>query len=161
MFQRVFHVWAEPEEVAEYPSAVVLAATPGTYDASRFVPQHPRADMRIPPPDGRWLIATSELLVDLTVEVWATDPLERMALVSGLEDALCPHDYQYGLRLELPHYHGLRGTYEPTTVDYLDSETDAIRRYRRAAVTVRAQVSVVRLATYPGAIPRAKVDVVE
>lgn len=137
-FAKVFQTWAEPEVPAEYPSAVVYATEPGTYDARNFTPSTEQLA------DGFVIRLSAEFVQNVVVEVWTTDPKERVALVKMLEDAFSPVDWMYGFRLELPHYHNMRATFEPMTMAYDDSADDAQRRYRRVIMVLTAHVAVVR-----------------
>lgn len=158
-FRRVFDSWSEPEEGALYPSAIAYTTNNGIYDASKFTPTvNPKC--RIPAPDGRYLISPAEYVVDVVVEVWATDPIERRLLVMALEDAFNPFTGQYGFTLQLPHYHNVRSTFEPMQMGYMDSEAAAIRRDRRAVFVLSARVPLIRLASFPGAKPRVNVAAV-
>lgn len=158
--KHVFSTWAEPEDEATYPSAIVYAPGSATYDASRFSPGV-EARQRVPAPDNRYTVVLAEMVLDLTVELWTTDPSERAELVAAIEQGLNPLDNMYGLTLELPWYYNLRATYALQSMQYLDSEEESMRRYRRAVFTVTGQMPVVRLATIPGAKPRLDLQVVD
>ena len=155
---RVYESWADPEVQATFPSAVVLGSGPARYDASRLVPS---TVGRIALPDGRAVIAASEMELTLSVDVWATDSRARAALVGGLESALCPNEWRYGLLLDLPFYFGARAAYELTAVEYQDSEEGATRRYRRALISLVGTVPVYRLTMLPEARPRQSLTVEE
>jgi len=155
-FQRVFEDWPEPEDVAVYPSALVHTPSEATYDASKFSPSVTRTQ------DGGAISSASEMQVDLTVEAWATDPLERAAIMAMLEDAFNPPVHaRSGLILELPHYFSARATYEPMGVSYVNSEEEAQRRIRRVQVRLRAHLPILRVVQFPDARPFVKVEVVE
>lgn len=156
-FRKVYEVWAEPEDPADYPAAAVLMLEDAQYDASRFVPNGMSA-VRLPTPDSRYLLTSSEMMVKLVVEIVATDPVERQALVSMVEDGFAPVDWMYGVRLALPHYFGQHATYEPLSVQYFDSDEEGMRRFRRAQITVAASVPVTRLSAYPDAQPRFRLE---
>lgn len=159
-FKKVFPVWAQPEDVAEYPSATVLASGQGNYDGSRFTPgRGPRVTAD---PDTRYLISAAEFTVDMQVELWCTDPKERASIVAMLEDQLlAPLDERYGFILELPHYFNARAQYEPSALSYDDNEENSLRRYRKAVMTVRGQVPVLRLRNLPNAKISARTTVEE
>jgi hypothetical protein len=94
------------------------------------------------------------------VEAWATDALERMACAAMLEQAFYPVDWMTGFRLTLPHYHGVLAEYDVMTMAYLDSESDAGKRSRKAAFVVRARVPLVRVVgTRPGMAVRVKLEI--
>ena len=154
---RVFESYADPEVQAAFPSALVSSDTPGTYDASRLTPGEPvdRAQTN----EGNALISTSEFVLDMVIDIWATEARSRVALVAGMEHALSPTDWMYGLRLDLPYYFGARAGYELQSVQYVDSEESATRRYRRASMVVSGRVPVYRFAAMPVARPRLTLDV--
>jgi len=158
--KKVLSTWAEPEDEASYPAAIIAAPGSATYDASRFTPGI-QAEQRVPAPDGRYAVTLAEMILDLSIELWTTDPTERAELVAAIEQGLNPLDTQYGLTLELPWFYNLRAVYELKSMQYLDTEEDAMRRYRRAAFTVTGQMPVIRLAAYPGAKPRPIVQVID
>jgi hypothetical protein len=95
-------------------------------------------------------------MLDMVLDIWATDPLMRQNLVAMMEEALNPVDWRYGMLLELPFYFNERGTYEMIRMAYIDSEDVAQQRVRRARVTVRGRVSVTRLAKAPPANFRSR-----
>lgn len=152
-FKAVRREWAEPEQQAKYPSAVVFSRSEAVYDASGFTPSVNPAQ-QLPAPDGRFVISPSAMVVDLDIEVWGTDPQERIQLSAMLERALQPVAYRSGFQLTLPHYFGSIGTYLLKSVLIDDDQNDAIRRYRRANFTVNATVPVVQLVGLPTAKPR-------
>lgn len=154
--QKVFSSWAEAEEGIAFPSAIAYTTTIGVYEAKRLSPGV-QQNCKIPEPDGRFLVTPSDYVAPVTVEVWATDIVERGTLVGALEDAFNPFTGQYGFTLELPHYHNVRATYEPTQMGYMDSEADAMQRNRKAMFVLTGRVPLVKLATFPGAKPRANV----
>ena len=155
-FQEVFSSWAEPEDGARYPSAIAYTTTNGTYEAKALSPSV-APNCKIPEPDGRYLVSPSDYVDDVVVEIWATDPEERMILVGALEDAFNPFTGQYGFTLGLPHYHNVRATFEPLQMGYMDSETDATQRSRRAMFTLNGRLPLIKLASFPGAKPRPDV----
>lgn len=157
-FEQVFDVWAEPENIAIFPSAIAYTTSPGVYE-SKSLGGGLNSNCAIPAPDGRFLVTPAEYVVDITVEIWATDIQERMLLVSAMEDLFNPFIGQYGFTLQLPHYHNVRATYELLQMGYMDSETSAIRRDRRAVFTLSGSVPVVKLVIVPTAKPSVTVVV--
>lgn len=147
-FNQVFETWAEPEDEALYPSAAIYSAEDAMYDMSKFTPAVNHKE-RIALPDGRYLVTMSEMVLPITLDVWANDPTGRMDLVGLMEDVLSPVDWRYGVLLELPHYFNERGTYELMSSKYIDDEDSAKRRIRRATFVLKGRVPVVRLAAYP------------
>ena len=151
-FEGVHSEWAEPEEQARYPSAVVVPAGPGLYAPRSLTPSLNPGE-QLPPPDGRYLVAVADFEQPLNIEVWANGTEERGQLVAMLEQALFPVFFRSGFVLELPHYFNVRGTYLPKSVVMQDSEDNALRRYRIAVVSLVATVPLIRLFSFPGARP--------
>lgn len=155
-FRRVLSHWAEPEDSAEYPSAFVTAEGSCTYDAQSFTPNIGARH------NGLNIIETSELACTVNVEVWSNDPDERMQLAKMLEDALSPVDWMHGMRLELPHYYNQRATFEMSSINYRDSASDAMRRYRTFALAIKGSVPVTRVKAIPELkLVRRTIDVLE
>ncbi len=150
-FERVLEVWAESDEVAVYPTAVVQARDEATYDSSSFTPQLDVEPLEGPTVDGlrTYLVKYSELAVPLCVEIHTSSPEERSQI--GM----------LGFKLDLPHYFGQRVVYEPVTAQQLDSDDNARRRWRPGTVFLTGQISVVRSRVLPGLTPVVRVEVVE
>ncbi len=139
-----FTTWAEPEDTIRYPAAAIVAES-GVYDRS-FTPTYIETIR-----EKERLIAYSEFAQDLMVEVWATDPKERSYLTAMVEEALNPVDWMYGMRLLLPFYHNTVATYELMSSQFLDSSEDALAKYRRVQFTVRGNMTVYRMLSFPDA----------
>lgn len=146
-----FSTWAEPEQNVSYPAAGVGAGA-GRYDRS-FTPKLLGTIAN----EAR-IFAYSEFAQELTVEVWATDPKERMYCVAMIEEALNPVDWMYGCRLHLPFYHGTTATFELTNSQYTDNAEDAARKYRKATFTITGSIQALRLLSLPTAKPRLRMD---
>ncbi len=151
-FYRVFDAWAESEDDALYPSAAVYSDAPATYEASRLTPGVGSAEVA----PGLYLVNTSEMGLDLTLDVYTSDPVERSVLTAGLEDAMNPVDWRYGFFLDLPYYFGARASYELISSSYLDSEDASQQRRRQMQMLVRGTLTVSRLAEYPLSSPRVR-----
>jgi len=157
-FAKVFRTWAVPEDLAEYPAAAVYSTVPAVYDASKFTPS-PNSRCTVGEGSNLYLVSASEMILDVRVEVWANDPAARMEIVAGMEGMLNPVDWMYGFKLALPFYFGQVGIYETKDSAYLDTEEDAMRRYRKAVFTVTGQVPVVNVFEYKPARPKVHVSV--
>lgn len=158
--RRVLEHYAEPEERAVYPSACVYALGPGRYSPA-FTPQV-TPGVQVPGTDpAAFLVTTSELQLDMTVDVWTTDPVMRMAVCSMLEDGLNILDWRGGVLVELPHYYGHRASYDLLDTAYVDDDANASAGNWRAMLTVSGKVSVARLKTLPQARARARVTTTE
>lgn len=145
-FNKVFDVWADHEEKAVFPSAIVHSVGEGTYDAAGLTPS---IDSKCVTNDGAFLVKWAEYALNLRLEIWANDPEERIALMMMLEDALNPVDWMAGAKIELPHYHNQFAIYELKSSLFPDSETNVLSRTRLAYLTVTGQVSVVRCTSLP------------
>lgn len=142
---RVLESWGEPEVPTAFPSAVVYAGEDGNYEASDFTPQTvyvAASPLRQP---GFTIRKVAEFAIPLTVEVWCTDPVERMQLVGMLEDAFDPVEWQSGFVLELPHYHGARALFEKTSSRYVDTAEKSMQRWRNAVFQLTGTVAQYRL----------------
>jgi len=137
-FKHVLETYAESEQPAEYPGACIYAPGDGTYDASNLTPIERDLD------SGLALFKSAEYSLDILVELWASDPKQRMALVAMLEDAFDPVDFMTGFVLELPHYHNVRAIYEKRSCTYEDIGDQAQRRWRKAIFTINGTVSQLR-----------------
>lgn len=146
-----FSTWAEPEQNVSYPAAGVSAGA-GKYDRS-FTPK-----LAGTIDDDTRIFGYSEFTQELTIDLWATDPKERLYLVAMVEEALNPVDWMYGCRLHLPFYHGATASYELVSSQYVDSAEEAVRKYRRATFNITAHVQALRLLTLPTAKPRLRMD---
>jgi hypothetical protein len=151
--KHVYQSWAEPEDNIVQPSAIVYASTAGLYDSSRFTPGVLPKE-RLPAPDNRYAVALADFSQDLMLEIWASDPHERMELVNACEQAMNPLLTMYGMVLELPYYYNERAVYAMANMAYMDTETDAIRRHRKASFTISAQVPLIKLVSLPDAQTR-------
>lgn len=143
-----YNTWAEPEANVAYPAAAI-GAGPGLYDRNLTpnIVQTLTGQQR--------LVSVTEFSQELTIDLWATDPKERLYLVAMIEEALNPVEWMYGFRLVLPFYHGTTAVYELLTSQYQDSSDDAMANYRRAAFTVRGTTTAYRLLNFPDAQPVA------
>jgi hypothetical protein len=148
--EKVFQTWAEPEQPATIPSACVYSPDPGVYDESSFTPVTKVL------PDGTLLRMPSEFVQRVFVDVWATDPKQRVALSALLEQAFNPVEWMFGFRLELPHYHGVRADFTPKSMAYLDDAGDAQRRVRRFVFAIEARGPNV---VYVGKRPKMQIRV--
>lgn len=149
-----YTTWAEPESQVSYPAAAISAG-PGTYDRNLSPNMGPKMV------DDQRLISVTEFSQELAIDLWATDPKERLYLVAMIEEALNPVEWMYGFRLQLPFYHNATAVYELLTSQYQDSSDDAMANYRRAAFSVRGTTTVYRLLTFPEAKPAFKLDVAD
>jgi hypothetical protein len=133
--------WAQPEAVAKFPSIAIVGDDPMAYGDDVDGPLTPRvlSDTRFD--DGSYLVQHCEGEQLFMVQLWATDPPERMALAALVEEAFAPVEWMYGFRLELPHYHGAHAEFTPLALTYQDSEEQAQRRYRLAIIALRARVA--------------------
>ncbi len=144
---KTYSTWAEPEDQVSYPAAAI-GAEAGTYDRG-FTPNYVQTvDAKVR------LIAVSEFVQDLQIDLWATDPKERLFLSAMIEEVLNPVEWMYGMRLVLPFYHNTIASYELLGSQYTDTSDDAMAKYRRAQFTVRGNMTTYRLLNFPTATPR-------
>jgi len=162
-FQRVFSTWSDTDDVATYPSAVVLAIGDAEYDYASMSPVLDPAnkvvDGSVPSGTSPYLVKYAEVAVTLAIEVHCSSAEERIAVSMLLEDVLNPVDWMYGFQLVLPHYFNQRAVYEPVTTQMVDSEDSARRRWRPGTVTLKAHVPLLRVRALPNFDPRVVVEV--
>lgn len=145
-FESVHDVWAEPEAPKViYPAAHIYTPNPVRANEAPDAPLSPQLNPANVLDDGTYWSVVGEVASELSVELWCTDPVQLMGLVSMLEDALMPVDWMSGARIELPHYHGVRARYLRTSTAYLDVEGDAATRQRKAVIEVLASMPAIRL----------------
>jgi len=142
-FRQVFDTWAEPEDNLIYPCACVYASGRTVYgnQGSKDSPMSPDVFTV----DGYQVARTTEVVVQLMVEMWAQDPQQREVLMALAEDAMNPVEWMYGFHLVLPHYHGVVASYAAIDSGYLDDEGDAARRYRKGTFVVEARMAQLRV----------------
>lgn len=136
-FANVFATWAEGEVPAEYPAAVIVGTSPMVYEDAELTPGLIQVRDSTDG-DNFYFRQVAGVRQTFDIEIWAVDPAQRMALTAMVEDVLEPTDFMTGLRLELPYYFSSRATYEKMTMAYMDSPSDAQRRWRKAVITVDA-----------------------
>jgi hypothetical protein len=100
-----------------------------------------------------------ELAFDAELMLCCTDIEERAMLVAALEDAYDPVDWMSGFNLELPFYFGSSARFLLKSLRYEDGEDTAKKRFRNAVLTLECGVSVIRLSSFPDALPAADVRV--
>lgn len=162
-FQAVHDVWAETDQVAKFPSAVVQSVGEATYDYASFAPVLDPARIVTfgaePAQKRTYLVKYAEVVVQLALETHCSTPEERVSVAMMLEDALNPVDWMYGFKLVLPHYFNQVAVFEPATTQMLDTEADARRRWRPGTVLLAGQISVFRTRSLPALQPRVVVEV--
>ena len=148
-FINVFQSWASVQVDNETPSAIAYTPSPCQYSEVPMTPQVFDLD------SGITMKKTAELECDVVLELWASDPTQRMLLVAMLEDAFDPGtDAETGFVLELPHYHNARAVFIATQVEYLDSSEDIQHGWNKAAITLSATVS--KYVSFNRALPRLR-----
>jgi hypothetical protein len=154
-FRKVFDVWAEPEDVGEWPSATINPLGEVEYDApdmnSRPEEIAPNVVLR------RW--ANAKLQVQ--VHCWANNPEDRLILAMAMEDAMNPNDDDtYGFLMDVPYYFNARARFTPRASMYEDDGESAQKRWRKVVFTLDAEIPAYRLiGRKPYLIPRATTTV--
>lgn len=140
----VFDVWPDQEDKIVIPSATVYSSDPHPYEAHAF---GPTIDPGCKIDAMTYLVKYAEIRFDMTIDILTSDPEERVAFSMMMEDALNPVEWMSGFRLDLPHYHNLRATYELLNGNYPDDEPNVFKRNRHLTYTIRGNVSAVRIKT--------------
>jgi hypothetical protein len=95
---------------------------------------------------------------DLQLELWASSPAERAAMVQGIELALSPSENVSNLRLRMDNYFGTSACF--TLLGAIRVEDgDAAKERRRALMRVRMRYEILRLGRYNRLMPTASVSV--
>lgn len=164
-FENVYDSYADLEATSTYPSAAVYTEEDASYGGGTESPITPQVHVIDEAQfardgNGDTLITASELVQEFLVDVWANDQEARTGLTMLLQDAFVnPLDWMTGFRLELPHYCGIRATFEvPDSHRYIDTDTDKARRYYRVLFRIKGRVPVVRPKTYARLNSRARLD---
>lgn len=155
--RKVLVMKAQPEEKAEYPCACVFPEGPPDYGEQDGVlmPTY-SSDGDV---DGGALFGCGEVSVPISVHIWTTEEPHRDNALMMLEDGFNPSHDQLGLILEMPHYHGIRATFVLSRVQYEDTETDNMHRWRKLILSVKSMCPVARVHMLPRLLPRAQVEV--
>lgn len=147
-FVEVAQTWADNEQPAKFPAAVLVASEQLVYDRSNLSPQVIRAA------SGEGLRLVCEGVQQFRLVIWANDKVERAGLVAMVETAMTPTTWMYGLRLELPFYFNARAVYEPLGVSYDDASDATQKRWRIATMAITGVLP--QIAFTPR--PKAKVE---
>ncbi len=165
-FQATYDRWAEPNENAVYPYAVVFGDDDGKFDPSAGLSPEIAAEFQSDAGNTRQaLYRTSEYEQMLNVQVTATDPIERSFLTLLTREAMTPASatgvgaFMYGLRLWLPHYYGALATYEPIGYGFVENSEVQMRRDRTTVLKVKAKVGSYTLTTQPIGTPTFQINV--
>lgn len=166
-FMQVHDVWGDTDQVAQYPSAVVMASEEAVYDYSSFTPVlDPTKLIEVangsePANTRSYLVKYSEVTVRLALEIHCSSPAERVSVQMMLEDALNPVDWMFGFKLDLPHYYNQRAVFEPMTTQNMDSDENARRRWRPGTIFLGGQISLFRVRSLPSFQPKLAIAVIE
>lgn len=156
LFAQVVEVHAAYELQARYPAAAVSPLGDTKYDSRKFVPSLTEIlkDDVGEAYASLVLGASHEAVVDIQLEVWASDEQARVMLVAMLEDAFLPTDWSSAVRLMLPHYHGVHAVYLQNSVGYQDDGTARQRGIHRAMFKVTGRCPLIRMFKRPLGKPR-------
>lgn len=139
--QVVRDVPSDPNDQSEYPGACVFAQGASSY-ADEDGPLS--GDVLHEFEDGLTLYVATEHSTPLSIELWATNDVERSLFVAAIEDALSPVEWMSGCRLALPHYFGAHAEYRLTSVIWMDDAANVERDYRRAVFEVESRVPLIQ-----------------
>lgn len=134
-FLDVKQSWSVPEDPEDLPGAVVYSPEEAQYDARSMSGGTQWLHYGM---SRRTIRAPAGLVMPMVIEVWCTDPVERVGLMKMLEDALDPVDWMTGARLKMPHYHGAHATFEKLGSTYIDGQQEGMQRRIGAAIRMTA-----------------------
>lgn len=153
-FTKIFDVWAEPETVASFPSAVVYPVGDITYDPMNMS----TTVLEIAPHVG--IRRGSAAQMQVSVEIWTNDPEERILLSLALENAFNPVDWMAGFLLTVPYYFNARAQFCLKSNMYEDDGESAQKRWRKATFTLDAEIEqIVPVGRFPYLIPQLRSEV--
>lgn len=151
---KVHDGYAEPEELAKFPSAAIYTEEAGQYDSDALTTRQEKLD------DGQVLRTVAGFIQNITIDVWTTSEAERRALIKLIEDALDPVDWMSGFHLRLPHYHNVVATYLKDSINVADAQQNVQQRLRLASFTVGGACPQLKLiGVVPGLDPRVVAEV--
>jgi hypothetical protein len=153
-FQVVQDGKADPEDLADYPSACVYVEGGIRY----------AEDGSIEPTDGividnSQLLLAGDVQLSALVHVWTNEDEHREIVLAALEDAFSPVEWMAGFQLEMPHYYGCRAQYQLIELTYEDSPDDVQRRYRKLSAQLQVRSPYARMFSLPRIGPRMSLDV--
>jgi hypothetical protein len=96
---------------------------------------------------GSVLMWMSEYTETVTLEIWAAYKPERRSILVGLEQALSPTEFMYGLRFFMPDYYGQLVCFTLSNRQNIDDASGAKTR-RRAHMELEMRYTVVALMNY-------------
>lgn len=135
---------AEPEERAQRPSFSVMGVGMGQYEPVHMTP----IVFRDPLTPKRHLVTPAEYTLNMTVQLFCTNPQERMMCSALLEAAIYPVSWMAGFRLQLPFYFNSYATFEPQGTEYRDSPDTAVRRERNSVLQLVGRVRVLQVRSH-------------
>lgn len=142
--------WGMPNDPGSYPCLVVNAGAPlvpvegGMSPITVEVQEDPEV-----PGVLQFLRRLSEVDLKLSVMVWTTDAVSRLALCEALSDMLHPLDWMSGFRLSMPYYYGAQSSYLLEDEDWEDSQEAAANQRFVSVLSVQAtSVRYVRVPTH-------------
>lgn len=160
-FKTTHHTWAENEEVAVHPAAIVTSNDPADYDDQSMTPQL----IALGEDDNGNLLHLNnpcEFVQNIVVEAVVQSTAARRNISMLLERAFNPVEWMYGLRLVMPHYHGAVVELAALSSAYMDNEEDAKRRLHRLVVVLGARAPLlVPFRAMPRMKPRAVLEFTE
>ena len=145
---------ADPEDLADYPSACVYIEGGVRY----------AEDGAIEPTDGiviedSQLLLAGDVQMTVLVHVWTNEDEHREIVLATLEDAFSPVEWMAGFQLDMPHYYGCRAQYQLIEMAYEDSPDDVQRRYRKLSAQLQVRSPYARMFSLPRFRPRMSLDV--
>jgi len=151
-FRTVLDDYGEPEDLADFPSAVCYTLDEASYEARSLAPAvDPNCRIQ---GTNDYVVAMADYVQAIAIEAWCTDPIERDGFSAMLEDAFNPVIWKFGFLLDLPHYMGLRADYALQAKLHEDDDLSASRRIRKARFTLLGRVPLAKIVSLPDAKPK-------
>lgn len=148
---------ADHEQDEKFPSISFIQVQDGTYNPIGLTALT-LEDTRDKYGVGSVLVQQSQYVENVAIEVFASLKPERRAIIKGLEEALVPTDYLYGIRFSMPEYYDQVATFSLVSRK-LDEGPDVARHRRMGNLVVEMTYNVVALVNYVEFRPILQIDV--
>jgi hypothetical protein len=153
-----FATWAEPEVVREYPTLAVIVRE-GKYEAHSL--SATVLDETYDAETKTVLVQDAEFVTDAELHIVCNDPVQRSRVIRAVREALQTRDVW---KRDIANLYLPVRTYQKTSVELslfvtgvrlIDTETEDLRRERKAVLTVNIRVPVLREVQVTELQPRA------
>jgi hypothetical protein len=145
--KKCFVTWAEPEDVREYPTVAIIIRE-GKYEAHSL--SSTLLDETYNPTAGTVLVQDAEFVTDVELHIVCNDPIQRSRVIRSIREALQEQEIW---KKEIANLYLPVRTYQKNPVELsllvtelrlIDTETEDMRRERKAILVVHTRMPVLR-----------------